>query len=62
MQLAKAPSSAVAAPAAAPKVAQPETAVSEGGIDEDLKPRLDNLKKIQFSHNMKDAANSFNLV
>lgn len=48
MQHAKAPSSAVAAPAAAPKVAQPEAAVSEGGIDEDVMARLDNLKRYSF--------------
>ncbi|XXG54751.1 hypothetical protein AAC387_Pa03g2550 [Persea americana] len=47
-QLAKAPSSAVAKPTAAPKVAQPETAVSEGGLDEDIKARLDNLEGYSF--------------
>lgn len=47
MQLVKAPSSAVAAPAAATKVAQSETAGSEdGGIDQDLQARLDNLRKM----------------
>eukprot|EP00268_Persea_americana_P056353 TRINITY_DN663_c0_g1_i1.p1 TRINITY_DN663_c0_g1~~TRINITY_DN663_c0_g1_i1.p1 ORF type:complete len:224 (-),score=73.23 TRINITY_DN663_c0_g1_i1:406-1077(-) len=46
-QLVKAPSSAVAAPATASKVAQPETAASEdGGIDQDLQARLDNLRKM----------------
>lgn len=47
MQLVKAPSSAVAAPAPATKVAQSETAGSEdGGIDQDLQARLDNLRKM----------------
>ncbi|KAJ8620774.1 vacuolar protein sorting-associated protein 2 1 [Cinnamomum micranthum f. kanehirae] len=47
-QLVKAPSSAVAVPAAATtKLAQPETAGSEdGGIDHDLQARLDNLRKM----------------
>lgn len=48
LQLVKAPSSAVAVPAAATtKLAQPETAGSEdGGIDHDLQARLDNLRKM----------------
>ncbi|RWR76773.1 vacuolar protein sorting-associated protein 2 1 [Cinnamomum micranthum f. kanehirae] len=46
-QLVKAPSSAVAAAATTSKVAQPETAASEdGGIDQDLQARLDNLRKM----------------
>lgn len=48
MQLVKAPSSAVAAPAATTKVAQPETTTGgeDGGIDHDLQARLDNLRKM----------------
>lgn len=47
MQLAKAPSSAVAAPSSANKVAQAETSGNDdGGIDTDLQARLDNLRKM----------------
>lgn len=43
----KAPSSAVAQPAAAAKVAQAEAAgTGESGIDNDLQARLNNLRKM----------------
>uniref|UniRef100_A0A1D1YPB1 Vacuolar protein sorting-associated protein 2 1 n=1 Tax=Anthurium amnicola TaxID=1678845 RepID=A0A1D1YPB1_9ARAE len=45
-QLVKAPSSAVAAPAAPNKVAQAEAASEDGGIDSELQARLDNLRKM----------------
>lgn len=46
-ELVKAPSSAVAAPVAAgSKVAQAETSGADGGIDDDLQARLDNLRKM----------------
>ncbi|XP_058109714.1 vacuolar protein sorting-associated protein 2 homolog 1-like [Magnolia sinica] len=46
-QLLKAPSSAVAAPAATNKVAQAEATGNEDcGIDNDLQARLDNLRKM----------------
>lgn len=47
MQLVNAPSSAVAAPAAKNKVQQAEaTGNDDGGIDNDLQSRLDNLRKM----------------
>jgi charged multivesicular body protein 2A len=48
LQLVKAPSAAVAQPAAAGKVAQAESAGGngDGGIDADLQARLDNLRRM----------------
>lgn len=48
MQLLSAPSStSVAAPAAKNRVAQAESAANDdGGIDDDLQARLDNLRKM----------------
>lgn len=48
LQLVKAPSAAVAQPAASGRVAQAETAGNnaDGGIDDDLQARLDNLRKM----------------
>lgn len=46
-QLVNAPSSAVAAPAAKTKVPQAEaTGNDDGGIDDDLQARLDNLRRM----------------
>ncbi|EHA8592010.1 putative Vacuolar protein sorting-associated protein 2 [Cocos nucifera] len=46
-ELVKAPTSAVAQPAAGNKVAQAETAgTDDGGIDSELQARLDNLRKM----------------
>lgn len=47
LQLLNAPSGAVAAPAATNKVAQAESAgTGDGGIDDDLQARLDNLRRM----------------
>jgi len=47
IQLVKAPATAVAKPVAAGKVAQAEAAGGpDGGIDDDLQARLDNLRKM----------------
>lgn len=46
LQLVKAPSTAVTSAEANKKVAQVEAAASEGGIDDDLQARLDNLRKM----------------